>query len=87
MNEREFSQRVRNCRDKLWRVSYAILRNGADCDDALQEALLRAWRQIGSLREEKYFDTWLTRILINEAKRILRQRQKRDLAKHRRVDS
>ena len=74
MNEKEFSRRVRNCRDKLWRVSYAILRNGADCDDALQEALLRAWRQIGSLREEKYFETWLTRILINEAKRILKKR-------------
>jgi len=74
MNEREFSQRVRNCREKLWRISYAMLRNGADCDDALQEALLRAWRQIGSLREERYFETWLTRILINEAKRILKKR-------------
>ena len=74
MNEREFCRRVRNCRDKLWRISYAILRNGADCDDALQEALLRAWRQSGSLREEKYFETWLTRILINEAKRILKKR-------------
>ena len=77
MNEREFCRRVRDCRDRLWRVSYAILRNGADCDDALQEALLRAWRQIGSLREEKYFDTWLTRILINECKRILKQRSGR----------
>lgn len=74
MNEREFSQKVRECRDGLWRVSYAILRNGADCDDALQEALLRAWRQIGSLRDERYFSTWLTRILINEAKRILKKR-------------
>ena len=35
---------------------------------------MRAWRQIGSLREEKYFKTWLTRILINEAKRILKRR-------------
>ena len=77
MNEREFSQRVRCCREKLWRVSYAILRNGADCDDALQEALLRAWRQTGSLRDEKYFETWLTRILINECKRILKQRSGR----------
>lgn len=76
MNEREFSDRVRSCRDKLWRVSYAILRNGADCDDALQEALIRAWRGMHSLREERFFETWLTRILINEAKRILKQRGK-----------
>jgi len=80
MNEREFSQRVRACTDRLWRISYAIVRNGADCDDALQEALLRAWRQIGSLREDKYFETWLTRILINEARRILARRSSRPLS-------
>ena len=77
MNEREFAERVRECSGQLWRVSYAILRNGADCDDALQEALLRAWRRIGSLKEEKYFTTWLTRILINECKRLLKGRANR----------
>ena len=74
MNEREFSTRVRACTDKLWRVSWAILQNGADCDDALQEALLNAWRHIGSLREPRYFETWLTRILINQCKDTLRRR-------------
>lgn len=74
MTVQEFTNQVRGCRDRLWRVSYSILRNGADCDDALQEALLRAWKQIGSLRDERYFATWLTRILINECKRILRRR-------------
>ena len=76
MNEREFSTRVRACTDKLWRVSWAILQNGADCDDALQEALMRAWRHIDSLREERYFETWLTRILINECKDVLKRRSK-----------
>lgn len=73
MNEQEFSKRVRGCAGKLWRVSYAILQNGADCDDAIQETLWRAWRQIRTLREEKYFETWLTRILINECRRLLRK--------------
>ena len=76
MNEREFSTRVRACRDKLWRVSWAILQNGADCDDALQEALIKAWQHIGTLREERYFETWLTRILINACKDILKRRAK-----------
>ena len=76
MNEREFSTRVRACTDKLWRVSWAILQNGADCDDALQEALMRAWRHIGALRDERYFETWLTRILINECKDVLKRRAK-----------
>ena len=76
MNEREFSTRVRACTNKLWRVSWAILQNGADCDDALQEALMRAWRRIGSLRDERYFETWLTRILINECRDVLKRRAK-----------
>lgn len=35
-----------------------------DRDDAVQEALLRAWEKRRTLREEQYFKTWLTRILI-----------------------
>lgn len=73
MTAQEFSERVRENRDRLWRISYSILRNGADCDDALQEALLRAWKQRTSLRNEEYFVTWLTRILINECKRMLKR--------------
>lgn len=73
MTAQEFSERVRENRDRLWRISYSILRNGADCDDALQEALLRAWKQRNSLRNEEYFVTWLTRILINECRRMLRK--------------
>lgn len=74
MNEREFSTRVRACTQRLWRISWSILRCGADCDDALQETLLRAWQKIDGLREERFFETWLTRILINECKRTLKRR-------------
>lgn len=77
MNAQEFSQRTRDCTPKLWRVSWLILRNGADCDDALQEALLRGWRSLPSLKNEEYFETWLTRILIRESSRILRNRGQR----------
>lgn len=74
MDEREFSMRVRAMTDRLWRVAWSVTRSGADADDAVQEALLRAWRRIGSLRDGALFETWLTRILINEARRILRRR-------------
>lgn len=74
MDERTFSKKVRGCTDRLWRIAWSILRNGADCDDALQNALLCAWRGIHSLKNEVYFETWLTRILINECKSLLRRR-------------
>jgi len=75
MEDFEFSARVRLMTDRLWRISWSILRSGADADDALQEALLRAWKSVGRLKDETLFETWLTRILINECKRILRKRR------------
>lgn len=49
----------------LYRVAYTILRNDDDCRDALQDAALKAWEKRHSLRETRYFRTWITRILIN----------------------
>lgn len=74
MTRQEFESRVRACTPQLWRCAWAILGREADCADAVQEALLRAWRKLGGLREERYFETWLTRILINESRAILRRR-------------
>ena len=75
MDEQEFSRRVMQSRDKLFRIAYTLLHNEQDCADALQEALLRAWQNLSRLREERYFDTWLVRILINECKRLRARRR------------
>ena len=49
---------------------------GSQWRDAMQEAALKAWAKRYTLREEKYFATWLTRILINECY-AMRRKQKR----------
>lgn len=74
MDEATFSQRCRACAGRLYRLSYLILNSHADCEDALQEALIRAWTHRGKLRDASLFETWLVRILINESKRILKRR-------------
>ena len=51
----------------MYCIARSYLRCEADCEDALQNALLRAWEKRNTLREERYFRTWLTRILINSA--------------------
>ena len=51
-----------------------MLGSEADCADAAQNALLRAWEKQHTLRDTAYFKTWLTRILINECRVMLRQR-------------
>ena len=51
--------------DMMYRVAWSILQNDADVQDALQDTVLKAWEKRDRLREEKYFRTWITRILIN----------------------
>ncbi len=56
----------------LYRAAKAVLRREADVEDAVQEAVLRAFYKIGDLRQPKYFKTWLTRILLNCCYDVLR---------------
>lgn len=74
MHKWEFAARVEACERRLYRVARTMLRSDADCEDAVQEALLKAWAKRGTLREEAYFETWLTRILINECRNLVRRR-------------
>lgn len=79
MDEREFAARVKARERQLYRVAFAMMQSDADAADAVQEALVSAWLHIGSLREAAFFETWLTRILINECKRLMRKRFLRPL--------
>ena len=74
--EGAFEQRVLELEPRLYRTACAILWNDADAADALQECLLKAWRKRGSLKEEACFNSWITRILINEC-HTLRYRLRR----------
>jgi len=74
MDKQTFAEQVTNMERSLYRVARSYLTADADCADAVQEALLRAWAARDTLREPRYFRTWLTRILINECKTALRKR-------------
>lgn len=76
MDRQEFETRVRGCTAALWRCAWAMLGNEADCADAVQEALLRAWQKRYTLRQAQYFETWLMRILINQGRSLLRSRSR-----------
>jgi len=57
----------------LYRVAFTILRNDHACEDAMQDTALKAWEKRESLREPRYFRTWITRICINACRDIQRQ--------------
>jgi RNA polymerase sigma-70 factor (ECF subfamily) len=51
--------------DRLYAVAFLILRAADLAEDAVQEALLDAWRQLPSLRDPDRFDAWLYRLTVN----------------------
>lgn len=75
MTNEEFVGLVSDAEGKLYRVAKSILRDDEDCADAIQSAILNAFDKLSTLRQERFFTTWLTRILINECYRILRSRR------------
>lgn len=74
MDKEEFTRAVLEYESTLYRVAKSMLGSEAECADAAQNALLRAWEKQHTLRDTAYFKTWLTRILINECRAMLRQR-------------
>lgn len=58
----------------LYRIAYSIAGNRADAEDAVQQALLNAWKARAAAREgvER---AWLIRIVINECYNLLRRRR------------
>ncbi|MFW5433130.1 sigma-70 family RNA polymerase sigma factor [Paenibacillus apiarius] len=60
----------------LYGVARSMLRRDEDCADAIQEAILKAFRAIHTLREPAFFRTWMFRIVINECRQIM-SKQKR----------
>ena len=75
MDRQEFINAVRQLESTLYRVAMSILRNESDSADAVQEALLKAYEKSNTLREKKYFKTWITRILIHECYQIQRKKK------------
>ena len=76
MTKTEFTAAVLAAEPTLYRVAKSMLGSEADCADAAQNAILRAWERLHTLREPQYFKTWLVRILINECSTILRGRRR-----------
>lgn len=76
MTKEELGELIIASTDDFYRVAKSILRINADCEDAVQEAIIKAFAKIGTLREDRFAKTWFTRILINECYRILRRRQR-----------
>ena len=76
MDNEEFAARVEAVRARLYRTAYLYLGGEADALDAVDEAVYQALRALKKLRQPEFFETWLTRILLNECHKELRRRRR-----------
>lgn len=61
--------------EKYYRLAYSYVHNEADALDIVQEAAYKAILKSDSLKESQYVETWVYRIVINEACSFLRSRK------------
>ncbi len=73
MDRQEYAQRADRLKARLYRTALCWLGGEAAALDAVDTAVYKGLLAAGRLRQPEYFDTWLTRILINECKNELRR--------------
>ena len=64
------------CIDRLYAIARLTAQDADIAEDAVQEALLRCWRDLPTLREVRHFETWLHRLLLNSVTEEFRKRRR-----------
>lgn len=76
MKREQLGELILSSQETMYRVAKTLLRQDADCADAIQESIVKAFSGLHTLRSDRYAKTWLIRILINECYAILRRQQR-----------
>lgn len=70
-----FGRLIKACEPSMYRVAKSILKSDEDCADAIQEAVIKAYKGITKLRDDSFFKTWLIKIVMNESYRFLKKKK------------
>lgn len=74
-NPDAFTRLMKSQMQNMYKTAGAILINDEDIADAVSETILSCWENMHSLKEERFFKTWMTRILVNKCNDIIRKKQ------------
>ena len=69
-----FRHIMQRCNQRLFRVARAVIGEDSEAEDVLQESYMRAYHKLDSFRGDSTLLTWLTTIVLNEARGRLRKR-------------
>lgn len=70
-----FTELILDMQKELYCVAKMKLKNEEDICDIIQETMLSAFQDINKLKENKYFKTWIIKILINKCNKIYRNKK------------
>ena len=84
LDQNAFCQLYDNCRQDMYRYAFYKLGHREEAEDAVQDAVLEAWRQLENLRSVGAFRGWIFKILAGccnrRIRRIVREREKTEAA-------
>lgn len=69
-----FTELMKSQMQTMYKVARSILQSDEDVADAIQETILTCWEKLDQLRENRYFKTWMMRILINKCNDLLKNK-------------
>lgn len=71
-----FSALMQSQMQNMYKAARAILNSDEDAADAIADTILTCWEKLDQLKKPEFFRTWMTRILINKCKDIIRKRKR-----------
>lgn len=74
-NTDAFTELMEMNMQSMYKTAWVYLKNDMDIADAIQDTILACYENMDTLRNPKYFKTWMTRVLINKCNDIIRKRQ------------
>lgn len=72
-NSDAFTRLMQSQLQNMYKAARAILSNDEDVADAISETILTCWEKLHQLKNPAFFRTWMTRILINKCKDIIKK--------------
>lgn len=82
MDKKEFAQRIEAIKKQLYKTAYLYLGNETSAMEAVDESIYKAFKALKKLRQPQFFNTWITRILINECKKELKHLKRISTKEH-----
>lgn len=76
MTKETLGQLIIDSEETMYHIAKSLLYNDADCADAIQEAIVKAFVKLHTLKDDSYAKTWLIRIVMNECYAIMRKEKK-----------